>query len=58
MAPLDVEEHRKIFAKLEKIQQQRGSIANSYWLNLWMFSGKRVQNLKAHPNGYLEADEI
>ncbi|MCF8076761.1 MAG: ABC transporter substrate-binding protein [Desulfotignum sp.] len=55
---LDVEKRREIFAKLEKIQQERGSISNSYWLNQWMFSGKRVQNVIAHPNRYLKADDI
>jgi len=55
---LDVEKRRKIFCKLEKIQQERGSIANAFWINVWTIAGKRVQNVKAHPSMYLKLDEL
>jgi len=54
---LDLEERRKIFCKLEKIQQERGSIANAFWINVWTIAGKRVQNVKAHPSLYMKLDE-
>jgi len=55
---LDVEKRRKIFAKLEKIQQDRGSIANAFWINQWVITTKRVQNVVAHPSLYLNASDM
>ena len=55
---LDVEERRKIFCKLEKIQQERGSIANAFWINVWTITTKRVQNVISHPSLYLKADDM
>ncbi len=55
---LDVEERRKIFCKLEKIQQERGSIANAFWINVWTITSKRVQNVISHPSLYLKADDM
>ncbi len=55
---LDVEKRRKIFAKLEKIQQERGSIANSYWINTWMITSKKMQGLKVHPSGYTKIEDM
>jgi peptide/nickel transport system substrate-binding protein len=55
---LDIEKRRKIFAKLEKIQMERGSIANAFWLNYWSITRKHVENVKAHPSAYLKADEM
>jgi len=54
---LDVEKRRKIFCTLENIQQQRGPIANAFWLNVWTIARKRVQNLLAHPSLYLNLGE-
>ena len=55
---LDVEKRRKIFCKLEKIQQERGSIANSFWINVWMIANKRIKNLKGHPSLYFKLDDV
>ena len=54
---LDVEARRKIFCKLEKIQQERGSIGNAFWINVWTISRKPVQGVKAHPSLYLKLDD-
>ncbi|MBR9987990.1 MAG: ABC transporter substrate-binding protein [Desulfosarcina sp.] len=55
---LDVEARRKIFCKLEKIQQERGSIGNAFWINVWTISRKPVQGVKAHPSLYLKLDDV
>jgi len=55
---LDIEKRRKIFCKLEKIQQERGSIANAFWINVWTISAKRLQNIKSHPSLYLKLDDV
>ena len=55
---LDVEARRKIFCKLEKIQQERGSIGNAFWINVWTIAGKRVQGIAAHPSLYLSLEKI
>jgi peptide/nickel transport system substrate-binding protein len=55
---LDVEKRRKIFAQLEKIQQDRGSIGNAFWVNTWFITGKKIQNVKAHPSGYSRVDNM
>ena len=46
---LDLEKRRQIFCKLEKIQQERGSIGNAFWINVWTVTTKRVQNVQATP---------
>ncbi|MCB2145463.1 MAG: ABC transporter substrate-binding protein [Deltaproteobacteria bacterium] len=55
---LDVEARRKIFCKLEKIQQERGSIGNAFWINVWTISRKPVQGVKPHPSLYLKLDDV
>jgi peptide/nickel transport system substrate-binding protein len=55
---LDVEARRKIFCKLEKIQQERGSIGNAFWINVWTISRKPVQGVIAHPSLYLKLDDV
>ena len=55
---LDLEKRREIFCKLENIQQERGSIANAFWINVWSIARKRVQNLVAHPSLYLNFDNM
>jgi peptide/nickel transport system substrate-binding protein len=55
---LDVEARRKIFCKLEKIQQERGSIGNAFWINVWTISRKPVMGVKAHPSLYLKLDDV
>jgi peptide/nickel transport system substrate-binding protein len=51
---LDLEKRRQIFCKLEKIQQERGSIGNAFYINVWTVTTKRVQNVQAHPSLYLK----
>jgi peptide/nickel transport system substrate-binding protein len=55
---LDIEKRRKIFCKLEKIQQDRGSIGTAFWINVWTIATKRVQNVKSHPSLYLKLDDV
>lgn len=55
---LDTEARRKIFCKLENIQQSRGSIANAFWINVWTIARKRVQDVVAHPSLYLNLGEV
>jgi len=47
---LDVKKRRKIFCRLEEIQQERGSIGIAYWMNTWMCPHKKLKNVAAHPN--------
>ena len=54
---LDVEKRRAIMCKLEKIQQERGSIAIAYWMNTWMCPRKTLNNVQAHPNLYMLFNE-
>ena len=55
---LDIEERRKIFCKLETIQQERGSIGNAFWINTWTIVRKRIQGIKAHPSNYLKLEDV
>ena len=55
---IDLETRRKIFCKLEQIQQERGSIGNSFWINVWNMSRKRVQNVVTHPSLYLKFEDV
>ena len=50
---LDVRARRKIFCKLERIQQERGSIGNAFWMKNWSIASKKVCRSKPHPKGYL-----
>jgi peptide/nickel transport system substrate-binding protein len=47
---LDVDKRRKIFCKLEDIQQKRGSIGIAYWMDVWMCPNKKLKNVVCHPN--------
>jgi peptide/nickel transport system substrate-binding protein len=49
---LDVEARRDIMEKLELIQQERGSIGNAYWQNIWIIMNKKFQNVHPHPTDY------
>jgi peptide/nickel transport system substrate-binding protein len=55
---LDIEKRRKIFCDLEKIQQDRGSIGNAFWINVWTIARKRVQNIQAHPSLYYNFADV
>jgi peptide/nickel transport system substrate-binding protein len=55
---LDVDERRKIFCKLQKIQYERGSIAIGYWLAIWMVSRKNVMGIQGHPNAHMLFNDV
>jgi len=55
---LDVEKRRAIFCKMEDIQQERGSVAISFFLASFATGSKKVQNLKAHPSFYNLLDDV
>ncbi|UCH21835.1 MAG: ABC transporter substrate-binding protein [Deltaproteobacteria bacterium] len=50
---LNVDERRKVFCKLEDIQQQRGSIGIPYWRNAWYCLSKKVKNVHGVPSLYM-----
>jgi peptide/nickel transport system substrate-binding protein len=50
---LNVDERRKVFCKLEDIQQQRGSIGIPYWRNAWYCLSKKVKNVSGVPSLYI-----
>ena len=54
---LNLEKRREIFCKLQKIQQERGSIGIAFWINVWKMARKRVQGIEAHPSLYMKLDE-
>lgn len=49
---LDVEARRALMAKLEAIQQDRGSVGITYWQNVWDITVPKFQNIKGHPTDY------
>ena len=55
---LDVEERRKLFCQLQKIQYDRGSIGIGYWRAVWMVARSTVNGLEAHPNGYMLFNDV
>lgn len=55
---LDIEKRRKIFCKLEKIQQDRGSIGIPFWINQWTICRKQVENLEPHPTMYMFFNDV
>ena len=54
---LDVDERRKVFCKLEDIQQQRGSIGIPYWRNAWYCLSKKIKNVHGVPSLYMTFNE-
>ncbi|MGD8943981.1 MAG: ABC transporter substrate-binding protein, partial [Desulfobacterales bacterium] len=50
---INVDERRKVFCKLEDIQQQRGSIGIPYWRNAWYCLRKNVTNVSGVPSLYI-----
>jgi peptide/nickel transport system substrate-binding protein len=55
---LDIEERRKIFCDLQRIQYERGSIAIPYWMNVWLPHRANVKNVKKHPTMYMLFNEV
>ena len=49
---LDLEERRAVMEKLELIQQDRGSIVNSYWFTTSDIMNNKFQNVEPHPTDY------
>ncbi len=54
---LNVDERRKVFCKLEDIQQSRGSIGIPFWRNAWYIMRKRVQNVTPVASIYMTLNE-
>ena len=55
---LNVDERRKIFCKLQEIQQTRGSIGIPFWRNQWMITRKNVKDVKGHPSLYMHWHDV
>ncbi len=55
---LDLEERRKVFAKLEKIMQEDGPIAQPLWRSVVTFMDKRVKGFEMHPTIYIFGEEL
>jgi peptide/nickel transport system substrate-binding protein len=49
---LDVEARRAITQELQRIQQERGSVAIAWWQSVWNIYHPKFQNLYAHPTHY------
>ena len=54
---LNVDERRKVFCKLEDIQQSRGSIGIPFWRNAWYIMRKRVQDITPVASIYMTLNE-
>jgi len=55
---LDVDERRKVMCKLQKIQQDRGSIGVAFWRNKWYSVSKKVMNVQPNPSLYMMFNEV
>lgn len=55
---LDVDQRRKLFCKLQKIQYERGSIAIGYWFSVWMIARKNVMGFDGHPNAHMLFNDV
>ncbi len=53
----DNEARRAVMKDLQRIQQERGSVAIAYWQKVWAVYNKAVQNVGAHPTGYRLTNE-
>lgn len=49
---LDVEARRAIMADIQRIQNERGSIAIAYWQNSWEVVNPAFQGVESHPTNY------
>ena len=54
---LNVDERRKVFCKLEDIQQSRGSIGIPFWRNAWYIMRKRVNGVNPVAAIYMTLNE-
>ena len=57
-ATLDVEERRKEMAKVEKILQDDGVIAQPLWRSVFAAGHKRVQGYELHPTIYHQLSKV
>jgi peptide/nickel transport system substrate-binding protein len=55
---LDVDERRKVMAKLEKILQSDGPIVQPFWRAVFTFYDKKVQGFRMHPSTYIFGEEL
>ncbi len=55
---LDVDERRKIMAKVQTIMQQRGPICQPVWRSIITGMDKRVQGFKMHPQYWFRCNEL
>jgi peptide/nickel transport system substrate-binding protein len=55
---IDVDKRRVIMAKLEKIQQDRGSAGITYWMNSWTIYRKNVHDVPSHPTNYMLFNKV
>ncbi|MEM7127036.1 MAG: ABC transporter substrate-binding protein [Chloroflexota bacterium] len=49
---VDIEARRALYAELQRIQQERGSIGVAYFINVWAIYNPAFQNMQAHPTNY------
>jgi peptide/nickel transport system substrate-binding protein len=49
---LDIEQRRTIMRELQRIQQERGSVAVAWWQKVWNIFNPAFQNVPGHPTGY------
>jgi peptide/nickel transport system substrate-binding protein len=54
---INVDERRKVFCKLEDIQQSRGSIGIPFWRNAWYIMRKKVQDVTPVASIYMTLNE-
>jgi peptide/nickel transport system substrate-binding protein len=54
---LNIDERRKVFCKLEDIQQSRGSIGIPFWRNAWYIMRKKIQGVNVVPPLYMNFNE-
>ena len=57
-ATLDVDERRKYMAKLEKILQHDGVIAQPLWRSVFAAAHKRVHDFHVHPTLYHQFNKV
>ncbi len=54
----DVDERRKIIAKMQKIQQERGPIGIAFWRDRHIVFNRGLQNLHAHPSNFYDFRDV
>ncbi len=55
---LDVDERRRLVARLESIMQEDGPIVQPLWRSVFTAMDKRVQGFRMHPTSYIFGDEL